>query len=226
MDLESRAMFGRTRKRFRLVYNFWLSLRYSASALELVNDMTSRAKEIENTSQYLMFNAIGSALSGWAQMEGTVVSILSLLLRTPSQKAGLVLYSIINFNVWLSIIDELLTVDDKLASFKPRWNKISARLRSAKDDRDRLAHNYVKKGNAKLASELPVTLNVPHFDHRQKQQKFSPMTIEQIQQFNKATLAIFKDLSVLMVDMGKEIGIPQLGALPDKSFGPDRDQRH
>jgi hypothetical protein len=117
-------------------------------------------------------------------------------------------------------------VDDKLAAFKPRWNKISTRLRSAKDDRDRLAHNYVKKGSAELASELPVTLNIPHFDHRQKQQKFSPMTIEQVQQFSKTTFAVFKDLTALMVEMGKEIGVTGIPALPDKSFGPDRDQRH
>jgi hypothetical protein len=61
--------------------------------------MTNRSKEKEKGSQNLMFNAIGAALSGWAQMEGALVGVLSLLLRTPSQKAGLILYSVINFNV-------------------------------------------------------------------------------------------------------------------------------
>jgi hypothetical protein len=184
-------------------------MRYAASALELVRDIRGHTKEIQDKSLWFVFGVIGAALSQWSQMETALVVVASLLLRTQSQKAGLVLYSIVNFNIWLGVIDELFTVDEKLSTLKPRWNKISARLRKLKDDRDRLAHHYVTSQEVRGATEIPATLDVPFLDARQKSLKFLPMTIEQINQFRATTLGCANDLARLIDDMARTLGIAE-----------------
>jgi hypothetical protein len=61
------------------------------------------------------------------------------------------MYSIINFNVWLSIIDELLLLDTRYSKTKSKWNGISSKLRGLKDTRDRLAHHTARfRGDATM----------------------------------------------------------------------------
>src|ERR1035437_1619609 len=86
----------------------------------------------------------GLALSHWATMEELRVGIACLLLRThEANKVGIILYSIFNFNSWLSIIGELFSQEPRYITLKPRWNKISERLKGLKDTRDRLAHHTI-----------------------------------------------------------------------------------
>jgi hypothetical protein len=54
-----------------------------------------------------LFTEVGKALSFWASLEEILVGIASLLLSNSLQKAGVVMYSIINFGTWLGIITEL-----------------------------------------------------------------------------------------------------------------------
>jgi hypothetical protein len=58
-----------------------------------------------------IFSAVGHALSNWAQMEAGLVAMTAALLTTTPDKAGVVMYSVINFNAWLGIIDELFAVE-------------------------------------------------------------------------------------------------------------------
>ena len=57
-----------------------------------------------------LYTRVGQAISFWASMETRLVTIAALLLGTSEQKAGLLMYSIMNFNVWLIIIDELFSM--------------------------------------------------------------------------------------------------------------------
>jgi hypothetical protein len=54
------------------------------------------------------YATIGRGITAWSQMEGSLVHIASYLLDSPSEKVGLVLYSVSNFHIWLQIIDELI----------------------------------------------------------------------------------------------------------------------
>jgi hypothetical protein len=73
-----------------------------------------------------LFANVGLALSQWAGMEDLLVGIASLLLRThEGAKVGIILYSIVNFGTWLSIIGELFSQEPRYVTLKSRWNKIS-----------------------------------------------------------------------------------------------------
>ena len=91
------------------------------------------AKELTHTDQGAMYVVMGHALSAWARMEEGLVVLVELFLLSPgSDKAGLIMYSIVNFNVWLTIINDLYAQEPRFEAFKPRWNKISARIRRIK----------------------------------------------------------------------------------------------
>src|SRR5258708_5062058 len=121
-------------------------------------------REVELTSQLVaslkkerdraIFTAIGIALSGCAQMEEGLVSVVTSLLRCDPKKTGLVMCSIINFGTWLSIIDELFDEDDLFNHIKPRWNKLNRRLRGIKEIRDRLAHHTALSAGISSAATL------------------------------------------------------------------------
>ena len=69
-----------------------------------------------------------------------------MLLDTPSEKAGLVLYSINNVHTWLSIIEELFAIDTKFTALRPEWIAIATRLRKLNDTRVSLAHHALGPG--------------------------------------------------------------------------------
>ena len=81
-------------------------------------------------------------------MENSLIAIAALLLRTyEGKKVGTILYSIANFHTWLSIIGDLFTQEPLYTALKPRWNKISERLRELNDTRVRLAHHTSYDGD-------------------------------------------------------------------------------
>src|SRR3954447_12305124 len=76
------------------------------------------------------YATIGRGITAWSQMEGSLVHIASYLLDSRSEKVGLVFYSVSNFHIWLSIIDELFAMDPNFSPLRPDWIKISERLKS------------------------------------------------------------------------------------------------
>jgi hypothetical protein len=146
-----------------------------------------------------LFTSVGQALSHWAGMEGVLVAIVSLLLRThEANKVGIVLYSIINFNAWLSIIGELFSQEPLYISLKPKWNKISERLRGLKDTRDRLAHHTVYDGSQSTTISGDTSLRPAQFDIRQKSQKYQPLDFDQVLKFSDSVGKVQDDLTTLL----------------------------
>jgi hypothetical protein len=149
-----------------------------------------------------LFTNVGLALSQWSGMEDLLVGITSLLLRTyEANKVGVILYSIVNFNVWLGIIEELFLLEPLYTPLKPRWNKLSGRLRSLKETRDRLAHHTIYYGNKATTLAGDTTLRPAQFDIRQKSQKYQPLNHDQISEFIDSVSKAADDLRALLESM-------------------------
>jgi hypothetical protein len=160
-------------------------------------ELERRAHEgLESTKieeEDLLFQMVGQALTTWAHMEETLVLTLALLLRMNGKRAGVLLYSIVNFNTWLSIIHDQFELDPDLNSFQKRWNKISERIKKVKDRRDKIAHHAVGiKAPALTPSELDV---------RPKSLLQQPMNVRDALELSKAVNAITKDIGALVSDM-------------------------
>jgi hypothetical protein len=161
---------------------------------------------IEGNNVALLHYATGRAITTWALMEERLVMVASLLLKTTPQKTGLIFYSIINFQVWITIITELFELDQEFAPFQRRWNKLFERLRAEKDNRDRLAHHYVMSS---AVSDNPLGVPIKkasRIDMRIKSQKAAPMTVEQVRAFQTRIEAITDDLLTFWKDMAAELG--------------------
>lgn len=144
-----------------------------------------------------IFSAVGHALSMWARMEEGLVAIAGALLRTPFDKAGIIMYSMINFNVWLSIIDELFSIDPLLKKLKPKWNQVSVDLRAIKDIRDRLAHDTIyDREFDKVDSEK--ALRPGRLDLRSKSRSHKPMSVDQIWEFYHSVARVGDRITALL----------------------------
>lgn len=166
-----------------------------------------------------LYAAVGHALSSWAQMEESLVAIGSSLLLTRPEKAGMVFYSIINFNVWLSLIGELFTIDAILSIHKPKFNKIAEKLRGLKDTRDRLAHNTNLTVDNREGTE--VSLKPTKLDIRQKSLKYKPLGFDELHVFIMAIASIVLELNSLLNDITESF--KQASALNEKSSQQDPD---
>ena len=166
--------------------------------------------ELNSTRGRILFNTIGRALTAWAKMEEFLVFVVALALPAKPARAGLIMYSILNFNVWLSLIHDLMEDSDLYAPMLPRWNKISERIRRIKDLRDRLAHHSVKAADAQL---VPSQL-----DTRSKTRSMQPLDYNEVMEFTDAVLAICNDLEKFVMDMYEP-----LPASDKKSFAPPPD---
>lgn len=204
--------FRKARKAIRARYHFLLG---ALSALRHLRDWAKHQKtmmeEHEQQAQELfgsssdngVYLAVGTALTSWATMEQSIVFIAANLLRTDPEKAGLVLYSIINFSVWLSIVDELFAIDPMFSPLKPKWNKLAERLRQLKDDRDRIAHHAAHKPDVDASAFAETSLRPSELDLRRKSQKHKPMTNDDIFVFGTKVSLLAKDLlalATLMID--------------------------
>jgi len=153
--------------------------------------------KLGRTDREIFQTVVGHALTTWARMEEQLVLLAAILIPAKTEKAGLILYSIINFSVWLSVIDDLFLLETRFSEFKPRWNKIHARLRRDKDYRDRLAHHAVRLQNDnRRAFSLPS-----RFDSRQKSRSFAPLTVDEAVAFSGRITAIAEDLHALVEAM-------------------------
>lgn len=155
-----------------------------------------KARMTENESMAL-FASVGMALTTWAKMEEVLVLIMSLLMRTSSKRAGLIMFSIINFSTWLTIIHDLFEMDDHLSVHQKQWNKISESIRAIKDQRDQLAHQSV---DTRVADEV-AAIKASRLDARRKQQRQIPMTSVEVLEFTKDVLAITGRLEALAEKM-------------------------
>jgi hypothetical protein len=167
---------------------------YEERAKELHRMSEELQRELTSTDGQVLFITIGRALTVWAKLEEFLVFVVAHLLLIRAARAGLVMYSIVNFNVWLSIIHDLMQDDKIYAPMLPRWNKISERIRRVKDQRDRLAHHSVKIASA--------TLGPSKFDTRSKSKAQRPLDHHEVNEFLTIILGICDALEAFVVDMG------------------------
>jgi len=74
---------------------------FSLSDLSKIREHIKESGRARLEHRRLFFAAIGQGITAWSGMEETLVRIAAKLLRTSEVKAGLVMYSIMNFHVWL-----------------------------------------------------------------------------------------------------------------------------
>jgi hypothetical protein len=134
-------------------------------------------------------------------MEGDVVDIASHLLGTDAFRTGIVLYSI-NFNTWLSVIDELLGFVRHLTPLKSDWGKLAKRLRGLNDTRVRLAHQTNLGQLEHFRSKDGDSILVPHgYDRRSKYRKLPPLNANDIITFSFNVVSIEKELNAFLFKM-------------------------
>jgi hypothetical protein len=120
-------------------------------------------------------------------METRLVQI-SILLDTSEAKAGLVMYSIINFHTWLQIIDDLFILDGTYPKSLELWRAVLKSLKAENDVRVQLAHHAISQDEEKCGDETGVQayLRPAKLDLRTKSKKIKPMTMVEISNFYRA----------------------------------------
>ena len=196
-------------------------VRQSAGDSVVAAELESIDQEARWRYRQLLYSHVGQALCVWSAMEDTLVAIASMLLRTDVTKSGLVMYSIINFSVWLNLIDELFPLEPAYMPLKPRWNKLNERLRALKDTRDRLAHHIAHTRDDIDFPEDSTSLRPGRYDTRRKSQKYQPLTRKQIEAFTGAVAEVNEDLGALITAMA---ALVERGTSPQKSSEQDSGQ--
>jgi hypothetical protein len=170
-------------------------------------DLAAReVEELEDEQELFkldLFSAVGKALTSWALLEEMVVNVFSMLNRSTQTKAGAILYSIINFNTWLSITTDLFAQDELYGSFRPRWNKLSSRMRTLKDTRDRIAHHSAVVPDTLVEIVALTSLKPSLYDTRPKSLKYSPLTTDQIAEFSYKIADVLRGLEDMIDEMKK-----------------------
>jgi hypothetical protein len=135
-------------------------------------------------------------------MEEMLVGIAGLLLgRAELSKVGIIMYSIVNFNTWLSIIGDLFAQDTVYITLLPKWNKLSSRLRGLKETRDRLAHHTIYYGDNASTIPSDTSLRPGRFDFRKNARKYQPPDFSQISIFKLSLDQIHNELTMLLKTM-------------------------
>jgi hypothetical protein len=149
---------------------------------------------------------VGQGISHWSRMEGCLIQIASKLLRAPENKVGLVMYSIININIWLQIIDDMFVLDRTYPKSLRTWRRISEVIRSQNAVRVRLAHHSISQEEINVEGELTgfqAYLRPGQFDTRVQSQKFKPLTVLEIIDFILKVNDIHDNLISLLALMRK-----------------------
>lgn len=202
-----------------------ITSKLSSQAQQKKFEAEQRAIDQQTRAQYrsvhrqALFSIVGLALSQWSGMEDLLVGIASLLLRThEAEKVGTIMYST-SFSPWLGIIEDLFSQEPRYISLKPKWNKLSGRLRGLKETRDRLAHHTIFDGEKASGDS---SLRPSRFDIRQKVQKYQPLDYDEIAKFSDALGKITEDLKALLNSM---TAILVSETSPQNSVEPNSDQR-
>jgi hypothetical protein len=136
-----------------------------------------------------------------------------------------VFYSIINFQVWITVITELFELDDEFRPFQRRWNRIFERLRAEKDVRDRLAYHYIMGENVSNNRYAMPIKAAARMDLRAKSIKSPPLTLDQVLAFRDRIDAIADDIQSLSDEMLKHMKTPRVAsASPEKPSEHGSDQ--
>jgi hypothetical protein len=161
-----------------------------------------------------LYASVGQGISVWTSMETKLVYIFSLLLGLAPERAGLILYSIINFQTWLSLITDLFASEPLFNQFASRWNKKFERLRALNETRTRLAHH------TSLQAESDFDLRPSGLDARARSRAYEPLTEPDILDFIKKVVALHQEIAELFEAMA--------ASLPsdDISEGPNPGQPH
>jgi len=168
-------------------------------------EFAKSADVIEESEQSFLFFLVGTAITHWSYVEDSLVFILRILLRVRGDQAGVILYSITNFQVWLNVINELFVLAPEFATLRQRWNKIGERLRGIKDARDRLAHHAVYVERTDASSFPKTTIKPSSFDLRQKSRQFRPLTREEVRSFIEKTRQLHSDIMDLAEAMAEQL---------------------
>jgi hypothetical protein len=168
-------------------------------ATELAATLQESDSKLTQQHRQALYTAVGQGLSHWAAMEETLIAITSLLLRThEAMKVGIIMYWIVNFNTWLSIIDELFSQEPLYTPLKPKWNKINENLKRLNDTRNRLAHHSIYHGERAATFAGDILLRPSRFDARKKTQKYQPLDVDQILKFADSVADVQEDLTALL----------------------------
>src|SRR5579864_7266594 len=79
--------------------------------IALLHEYLKEQAKARSLEELKFYAAVGKGISNWSKMEERLVGVVAKLLRTPDMKAGLVMYSIMNFHTWINIIDDLFALD-------------------------------------------------------------------------------------------------------------------
>lgn len=159
---------------------------------------------------------VGLSISRWSHMETTIVRIFSVIMRTEEKKAGIVFYSIMNFNTWLMVISDLIAIDPAFKKHAGNWNKKVDRLRRLNDTRVRLAHHTVWEEGE------PLGLKPSRLDARPKSLAHQPMSLDEIVEFIQLSFEMHMDLWQFLKTLAIEAAAKPS---PDKSEPPPDDPR-
>jgi hypothetical protein len=146
------------------------------------------------------YMAVGQAISHWSRMENRLVQITARLLETTEEKAGLIMYSIINRYVWLQLIDDLFVLDGTYPQSLKLWRKIAESLRAENDIRVQLAHHSISQDEETSGDEIAIQayLRPSKWDVRTKAKKAKPLTMTEIVDFTGRVNAIHDRLVTLL----------------------------
>jgi hypothetical protein len=152
------------------------------------------------------YMAVGQGISHWSNMETRLVQVAAKLLRTSEAKAGLLMYSIMNFNVWTQIIDDLFVMDGTYAKSLKIWRGIFEILRAENNIRVGLAHYSISQEDVDPGDELRAIqafLRPGKLDVRSKSKKWKPLTMNEIADFTDRVGQIHQKLILLLAQMNK-----------------------
>jgi hypothetical protein len=195
-------------------YKRWLVERQIDLMKRIIRDTASKRGEANDPVADLeaeklllekrwLFTAVGQALSSFAMVEESVVGIAAMLLRIKLSEAGLIFYSILNFNTWLSIVGELFKMEPGYKESIKEWNKISSKLRELKNIRDRLAHQTILSEQNKSG----LAIRPARFDTRIESKRRPPLDFDQINSFTDDLADMQMALAALITAMTPNFAI-------------------
>ncbi|MGB6534680.1 MAG: hypothetical protein WBF58_01810 [Xanthobacteraceae bacterium] len=153
----------------------------------------------------LFYAGVGQGISHWARMEERLVQIAARLLRSSERKAGLVLYSIINFYVWIDIIDQLFVLDGTYKNAHAKWQTLVSMLKKENDIRVRLAHHAldldIEVDHEKHS--MQAYLRPGKFDTRTKAKTLKPIETQEIIEFTGRVSDLHDQLILVLEQMKK-----------------------
>jgi hypothetical protein len=153
-----------------------------------------------------LYMAIGHGISEWSKIEERLVYITAKLLGTKIRKAGLVMYSIMNFHVWINLIDDLFKTEQIYPQAHERWRKAFKPLKRANDTRVRLAHNALVLDVLPLLEKsgpIKATLRPSRLDQRPKTKGHVPLTAAEIWSFADVVKELCSELDEVLAWMKK-----------------------